>query len=221
MKRLNTDDSGKSHVLPSTRRGIPIGTKKMQYFSEIPDLVPQDMLDEDILNYKIASKTAHVRERYSSMNNYLIYLDKSGSMGGGIEFIDDYVPKIAVAAASALGLARTVRMHGGTVTLKLFDTEVGDPITDMWELLKTLGGIQADGGTNITLVLEDVIQKGRDYKAVLVSDGIDSIDETVAKSCSKMDLTSVLIQTSNDLLEKYTNAVKIERFTGDNILMEL
>ena len=221
MKRLNTDDSGKSHVKPSTRRGIPIGTKKMQYFSEIPDLVPQDMLDEDILNYKIASKTAHVRERYSSMNNYLIYLDKSGSMGGGIEFIDDYVPKIAVAAASALGLARTVRMHGGTVTLKLFDTEVGDPLTDMWELLKTLGGIQADGGTNITLVLEDVIQKGRDYKAVLVSDGIDSIDETVARSCSKLDLTSVLIQTSNDLLEKYTNAVKIERFTGDNILMEL
>lgn len=221
MKRLNTDDSGKSHVMPSTRRGIPIGTKKMQYFSEIPDMVPQDMLDEDLQNYKIASKTAHVRERYSSMNNYLIYLDKSGSMGGGIEFIDDYVPKIAVAAASALGLARTVRMHGGTVTLKLFDTEVGDPITDMWELLKTLGGIQADGGTNITLVLEDVIQKGRDYKAVLVSDGIDSIDETVAKSCSKMDLTSVLIQTSNDLLEKYTNAVKIERFTGDNILMEL
>jgi uncharacterized protein with von Willebrand factor type A (vWA) domain len=155
------------------------------------------------------------------MNNYLIYLDKSGSMGGGIEFIDDYAPKIAVAAASALGLARTVKAHGGTVTLKLFDTEVGDPITDMWELLKTLGGIQADGGTNITLVLEDVIQKGRDYKAVLVSDGIDSIDETVARSCSKMDLTSVLIQTSNDLLEKYTNAVKIERFTGDNILMEL
>ena len=52
-------------------------------------------------------------------------------------------------------------------------------------------------------------------------DGIDSIDETVARSCSKLDLTSVLIQTSNDLLEKYTNAVKIERFTGDNILMEL
>ena len=221
MKRLNTDDSGKSHVKPSTRRGIPIGTKKMQYFSEIPDMVPQDMLDEDLQNYKIASKTAHVRERYSSMNNYLIYLDKSGSMGGGIEFIDDYAPKIAVAAASALGLARTVKAHGGTVTLKLFDTEVGDPITDMWDLLKTLGGIQADGGTNITLVLEDVIQKGRDYKAVLISDGIDSIDETVAKSCSKMDLTSVLIQTSNDLLEKYTNTVKITKFTGDNILMEL
>ena len=221
MKRLNTDDSGKSHVKPSTRRGIPIGTKKMQYFSEIPDMVPQDMLDEDLQNYKIASKTAHVRERYSSMNNYLIYLDKSGSMGGGIEFIDDYAPKIAVAAASALGLARTVKAHGGTVTLKLFDTEVGDPITDMWDLLKTLGGIQADGGTNITLVLEDVIQKGRDYKAVLISDGIDSIDETVAKSCSKMDLTSVLIQTSNDLLEKYTNTIKITKFTGDNILMEL
>jgi hypothetical protein len=54
-----------------------------------------------------------------------------------------------------------------------------------------------------------------------VSDGIDSIDEEVARSCSKMDLTSVLIQTSNDLLEKYTNAVKVQKFTGDNILMEL
>ena len=40
-------------------------------------------------------------------------------MGGGIEFIDDRAPKIAVAAASALGLARTVKAHGGTVTLKV------------------------------------------------------------------------------------------------------
>jgi uncharacterized protein with von Willebrand factor type A (vWA) domain len=221
MKRLNTDDTGKSHVKPSVRRGIPIGARKMLYYSEIPDVIPQDMLDEDLLDYKIASKTAHVRERYSSMNNYLVYLDKSGSMGGGIAFIDDYAPKIAVAAASVIGMAKTIREHGGTLKLRLFDTELGEPITDMWELLKTLAGIQADGGTNITTCLEDVLKNGRDYKSVLVSDGIDSIDENVARQCSKMDLTSVMIQTSNPLLEKYSHAIHIEKFSGDNILMEV
>ncbi|MEM0129930.1 MAG: hypothetical protein QXW75_00540 [Thermoplasmatales archaeon] len=221
MKKMNTDDTGKSHIKPSVRRGIPIGTRKMLYYSEIPDVIPQDMIDPDILDYKIASKTAHVRERYSSMNNYLIYLDKSGSMGGGIEFIDDHVPKISVAAASAIGMAKTVREHGGKMTLRLFDTELGEPITDMWELLKTLSGIRADGGTDITKCLEDVLLKGRDYKSVLISDGIDSIDESVAKECAKVDLTSVLIRTSNELLERYTTAIKVQRFTGDNILMEV
>jgi uncharacterized protein with von Willebrand factor type A (vWA) domain len=221
MKRINTDDTGKSHVKPSVRRGIPIGARKMLYYSEIPDVIPQDMLDEDLLDYKIASKTAHVRERYSSMNNYLVYLDKSGSMGGGIAFIDDYAPKIDVAAASVIGMAKTIRKHGGTLKLRLFDTELGEPITDMWELLKTLASIQADGGTNITACLEDVLRNGRDYKSVLVSDGIDSIDENVARQCSRMDFTSVMIQTSNPLLEKYSHAMHVERFSGDNILMEV
>ena len=107
------------------------------------------------------------------------------------------------------------------MSLKLFDTEVQEPVSDMWDLLRTLARISADGGTNITRVLEDIQKSGRDYKTVIISDGIDSIQEDAAAAVRSMDVTSILIQTSNPILEKYTRAVKVEKFTGSNILMEV
>jgi len=222
MKKLNTDDTGKNAVKPSVRRGRPIGVKSLSSFSELPDVLPQELLlDNDFLAYKIVSRTVHVRQRYSSMNKYLVYLDKSGSMGGSVKFGAEYVPKIAVASASIMGLAKSVKTLGGSVTLKLFDTEVQEAITDMWDLLKTLSKISADGGTQITGVLQDIAVHGNDYKSVIVSDGIDSIKEDAAKAVSRMDVTSVLIQTGNNILEKYTKAVKVNSFGTNNILMEV
>ena len=221
MKKLSTDETGRSSVKPSVRRGLPIGVKTMRTFAEIPDIIPQEMLNEDLLNYRIASRTVHVRERFASMNRYMVYLDKSGSMGGTVQFDAMRVPRIAVAAASAMGLAGTLRRHGGSMSLKLFDTEVQEPVSDMWDLLRTLARISADGGTNITRVLEDIQKSGRDYKTVIISDGIDSIQEDAAAAVRSMDVTSILIQTSNPILEKYTRAVKVEKFTGSNILMEV
>ncbi len=221
LKKLNTDNMGKNSTQPSVKRGIPIGVKNMRTFSEIPDILPQEFLDDDLLNYRIITRSVHVRERYSSMNKYLVYLDKSGSMGGTVSFGREYVPKIAISAASIMSLARTVKLHGGTLILKLFDTEVQEQITDMWELLKTLARVSADGGTNITNVLEDIVLYGNDYKSVIVSDGIDSIEESAAKNVSRMDVTSILIKTSNPLLEKYTKTNIINNFGLDNILMEV
>ncbi len=222
LKKLSVSDPGKSTTKPSIKRGIPIGVKGMRSFSEVIDLTPQEYLnDNNLFAYRVASRKAHVRQRFSSQNQYLVYLDKSGSMGSGMKFLGEFAPKIAVAAANALSLARYLRTHSGKMTLKLFDTEVQEPITDMWDLLKTLASISADGGTNITRVLEDIRENGRDRKCVIISDGIDSIEEDAARAVSGMNVSSVLIRTGNQILEKYTKVTRIDEAGSENFLVEV
>lgn len=222
MKKLSTDDTGKSTIKPSPRRGLPLGIKTMSSYREIPDIIPMEHLyDPDLHSYRVVSRKAQVIERYASMNKYLVYMDKSGSMSGGIGFGNMQVSKLAGACACALGLANSLRMNGGEMTLKLFDVEVQDPVTDMWDILKTLAKVDADSGTNVTKVLEDIRAHGRDYKSVIISDGIDSIEEGAARAVKDMDVNSVLIRETNPVLEKYTKVTEIKKFDGDNILLEL
>ena len=222
MKRMATDDTGKSTTKPSPRRGLPLGIKTMSSYGEIPDIIPMEHLyDPDLHAYRVISRKAQVIERYASMNKYLVYIDKSGSMGGPIQFGNMQVSKIAGACACALGLANSLRTNGGEMTLKLFDVEVQDPVTDMWDILKTLAKVEADSGTNVTKVLEDIKAYGRDYKAVIISDGIDNIEEGAARAVKDMDVNSVLIRETNPVLEKYTEATEIKKFDGDNILLKL
>lgn len=222
LKKLSVADPGKSTTKPSVKRGIPIGVKGMRSFAEVIDLTPQEYLnDNDLFAYRVASRKALVRQRFSSQNQYLVYLDKSGSMDGGMKFMGEYAPKIAVAAANALSLARYLKGHGGKMTLKLFDTEVQEPITDMWGLLKTLASISADGGTNLTQVLEDIRENGKDRKCVIISDGIDDIEESAARAVSGLNVTSILIKTDNEILEKYTQAKRIDEAGSENFLVEV
>ena len=94
-------------------------------------------------------------------------------------------------------------------------------MTDMWDILTPLPAVSADGGTNITSVLEDMVENGKDYRCILVSDGVDSIDEEAAKSVKGMDVSSILIGTGNELLEKYTKVAKINEAGADNIFLEV
>ncbi len=222
LKKLSVENIGKSTTKPAPKRGIPIGVKTMRSFNEITDLIPMEYLnDQDLFSYRVASRKAQVRERFASANKYMVYIDKSGSMGSMMRFMGDWAPKIAVAAGNALALAKFLRSHGGVMVLKLMDTEVSEPITDMWELLKTLASIRADGGTNITKALEDMVENGKDYKCVLASDGIDSIDENAAMNVKGQDVTSILIQTSNPVLEKYTKVVHLNDAGSENIFVEV
>lgn len=222
LRKISVNDPGRSTSKPSPKRGIPIGVKTMRSFSEITDLVPMEYLnDQDLFSYRAAGRKAQVRERFSSMNRFMVYVDKSGSMGGYMKFMGDTAPKIAVACANALALAGYLRSHGGVLVLKLFDTEVQEPMTDMWDIMKTLASISADGGTNISRVLEDVVESGKDYRCIIVSDGIDSIDEDAAKSVKGMDVSSILIGTKNELLEKYTKVSQISEAGSGNIFLEV
>lgn len=219
-RKLRSQPSGKNHNMPSVRRGIPIGEKLMRSLSEAPDVVTSEMAyPDEIQSYHLATRTAFVRERYSGVNEVVVYLDKSGSMGGTMAYEGQSVEKIAYSAACAFALSRELKSVGSKLTLKLFDTMVHGEITKPFDLLKTLTSIRADGGTNITKVLEDALNYD-DKKVVLVSDGIDSIDEATASRASHLDFRCVLIGTSNDVLEKYFKVQHVDKLSK-NFLMEI
>jgi hypothetical protein len=210
---------GKNLTAPSPRRGIPIGTKVMRSFSEIVDLQPSEYLDDDLMSYKIATRTAQVKQRYSGIKNVVVYLDKSGSMGGSMPFEGEYIERVAFAGGCAFALAKQLKAMGGSLKLKLFDTEVHREITDNFEILKAATSIQADGGTNITKVLEDALQYS-DEQVILVSDGIDSVDESAARKAGGIDMRCVLLQERSEVLEKYLKVQHVDKLEG-NFLMEV
>ncbi|MEM1832347.1 MAG: hypothetical protein QXJ97_12570, partial [Desulfurococcaceae archaeon] len=71
---------------PTLVGGRPLGVKKLQRWSELSRVLPMEFLDDDLLSYKIASRSVRVSERYGSISNYVVYLDKSGSMAGDIKY---------------------------------------------------------------------------------------------------------------------------------------
>ena len=193
---------------PTLIGGRPLGVKKLQRWDELQRVLPMDYLDDDLLAYKVASKTVRVSESYGSIQNYVIYLDKSGSMTEDIKYYvsptqTEYVPKISFASASALALAQALKKVGAKMTLKLFDVDVHDPINDYTQLIETLLKIKADSGTNISNVLEDAL-KYRDEKIIIVTDGIDEVSEESVKKAksSNLDITFIFIKTDNSLLKK-------------------
>jgi uncharacterized protein with von Willebrand factor type A (vWA) domain len=209
LRKLRREAPGpRSARSPTLVGGRPLGVKRIQRWSELPRVLPVDYLDDDLLSYRIASRTARVSESYGSVQNYVVYLDKSGSMGSTIQYRAsptqvEYVPKISFAAASALALAHQLRRLGARMTLKLFDTEVHDPVADYARLIDVLARIRADSGTNISNVLDDALGH-RDDKIVVVTDGIDQVSEDSvrnARSCG-LDVTFVFIETDNELIRR-------------------
>lgn len=200
----------KSARSPTLVGGRPLGVKRIQRVSEVPRALPTEYLDADLFSYKVATRSLSVSEQYGSVQNYVVYLDKSGSMSEDIEYHQsafqvERVPKISFAAASALALSWALRRVGARMTLKLFDTEVHEPIRDFLQLVNVLMRVRSDGGTNITKVLEDAVEHHRDDKVVVVTDGIDEVDEGAVKRAKSagLDVHFVFIQTSNKLLQKY------------------
>jgi uncharacterized protein with von Willebrand factor type A (vWA) domain len=193
---------------PTLVGGRPFGVKNLQRFSELPRLLPFEYLDDDLMTYKVASRTVKVTEQYGHIQNYVVYLDKSGSMAGLITYHPtpletDFIPKISFASASALALATKLRKLGAKLTLKLFDVDVHKEVKDYEEIFDILARIQADSGTNLTKVLEDAT-KYRDEKIIIITDGIDVIDEKAVQKAKvhNLDITVIFINTDNALLRK-------------------
>ncbi|MEM3974911.1 MAG: hypothetical protein QW320_11135 [Ignisphaera sp.] len=212
---------------PTLIGGRPLGVKKIQRWSELISVLPFEYLDDDLLSYKVASRTVRVSERYGSIQNYVVYLDKSGSMGDDIKYRSsptqvEHVPKISFAAASALALAHQLRKVGAKMTLKLFDVEVHDPITDFAQLVDTLMKIEADSGTNISNVLEDAVKNHRNDRVIVVTDGIDEVSEEAVKAAksANLDVTFVFIKTDNTLLRKNFRCLRVEE-AKPSILFEV
>jgi uncharacterized protein with von Willebrand factor type A (vWA) domain len=210
---------------PTVLGGRPLGIKRLERLHELTCLLPTEFLDDDLLAYRLASRSALVRERYGGLPNYVVYLDKSGSMAEDILYRSsptqrEYVPKISFAAASALALAYKLKQVGSKMTLKLFDTEVHDPIEDIKALIDTLLRISADGGTNISNVLQDAVKHHRDSKVVVVTDGIDEVSEDAVKAAksASLDAHFVFIKTDNPLLKSNFPCTRIEEAKPDILL---
>ncbi|MEM1696527.1 MAG: hypothetical protein QXQ90_08045 [Desulfurococcaceae archaeon] len=212
---------------PTLIGGRPLGVKKIQRWSELSRALPIEYLDDDLLSYRVASRTLRVTEQYGSVSNYVIYLDKSGSMSESIVYREsptrvEYVPKISFAAASALALAYQLRRVGARMILKLFDTEVHDPIADFAQLIDVLLKIKADSGTNISNVLEDAVKNHRNEKIVVVTDGIDEVSEEAVRKAksANLDITFVFIKTDNGLLRKNFRCIHLSE-AKPSVLLEV
>lgn len=228
LQRLRREaPSLKQAKAPTLVGGRPLGVKRIQRWSELASILPIDYVDDNLLSYRIASRSVRVSERYGSISDHVVYLDKSGSMGESIVYRSsptqyEYVPKISFATASALALAYRLRQVGARMTLKLFDVEVHDPISNFVQLIDTLVKISADSGTNISNVLEDATKNHRDDKIIIISDGIDEVsDESVKKAKSAgLDITCIFIKTENALLRKNFKCLRIEE-AKPSILLEV
>ncbi|MFP3226931.1 MAG: VWA domain-containing protein [Sulfolobaceae archaeon] len=111
--------------------------------------------------------------RGSASPKVSLYIDKSGSMSMPLEG----VPKISL--ATGLGLAMLKKFDDTKIFM--FDTEVTE--VDKNKMVQTLLTIAADGGTNISAVLQK-IKEVDDRKTIhiVISDGIDDVSENVIKS---------------------------------------
>lgn len=227
LNKLRREAPSLKHTrAPTLVGGRPLGVKRLQRWSELPRALPFEFLDDGLLTYKIASRTLRVSEQYGSIPNYVVYLDKSGSMAGNIKYYTspasyEHVPKISFATASAIALAWALKKYGAKMILKLFDVDVHDPITDFSQLISVLARIRADSGTDITRVLEDALQY-RDEKIIVITDGIDQVSEEAVKKAKSagLDITFVFINTDNELLRKNFPHIHI-REARPTILLEI
>jgi uncharacterized protein with von Willebrand factor type A (vWA) domain len=153
------------------------GVTRMLSEKQISDVLPSELalaqlgdIGRVLLAVKIAQKQLMTYQRTASIKP-VVFVDKSGSMAEKIDRLkkEDSIenpPKISVAAGLALALYRKL-----SADVYLFDTEVEkvNPARVVEVLLK----IEADGGTNIDPVLEEIVNLGKqEYLYLIISDGI-------------------------------------------------
>jgi hypothetical protein len=208
--RLSRESSGLGGTVPTPIGGRPLGVKRIQRWSELPRVVPSEWLDDDLLQYRIASRTVRVVENVGAVRDRVFYLDKSNSMGGEIVYRESptqvkHVPKLSFAAALALAMAYNLRRLGAKAVIKLFDEKVHDPIVDLEEMIDVLLRIRWSEGTDINEVLFDALSyKGTDKRIVVITDGIDKVGEAYVKRAKSynLDIIFVFIKTDNQLLRQ-------------------
>ncbi len=142
------------------------GVTRMRQYWQLKEVLPSELAMAQIapalFTAKLAQMNMMVYRRAASIK-LVVFVDKSGSMVG--EFDKD-VAKISVAAGLALALHRKLG-----AAIYLFDTEVDKVSTR--DVIETLMRIQADGGTNIAAVMEEIMNiDSPNHIYLIISDGI-------------------------------------------------
>ena len=165
------------------------GVDRMFSEKQLSDILPSELAlsqlgdaGKALLALKIAQKQLMVYRRAASVRPVL-FVDKSGSMADSFERRGD-VAKISVASGLALALHKKL---GADVYL--FDTEVTK--VNPSSVVETLLRIEADGGTDIDPVLEEIVKIGKkDYIYIIISDGITEASEETWRRFKESGLMS-------------------------------
>lgn len=185
------------------------GVTRMWSEMQLPDVLPSELAlaqlgpaGRALLASRIAQRQLTVWQRSGTIKP-VVFVDKSGSMAGN--FPGDDVAKISVATGFALAVYRRL-----DADVYLFDTEVEKMRPQ--EIVKVLLTIKADGGTDISAVLEEILRIGkRDYVYIIISDGISDADEHVLK---KWVQTGLAKRTRLVLIDYYANYRWLEVLRG-------
>jgi len=163
------------------------GVTRMTSEKQLPDVLPSELavaqlggVGRALLAVKIAQKQLMTYQRAATVKP-VVFVDKSGSMACEFSYRVD-VPKISVAAGFALALHRKLNAD-----VYLFDTEC-EPVSPA-RVVETLLKIEADGGTDIDPVLEEIMRIGKEeHVYVIISDGITEASDAVLKKFEESGL---------------------------------
>jgi len=152
------------------------GVTKMQTYAHLSKILPSELAlaraSRTLFMLKLTQMSLMVYRQAAAVRP-IIFVDKSGSMADLLQ--NSNMPKISMAAGLALTLHK--RFNG---VIYLFDTEVDK--VEPSAVVKTLLTIEADGGTEIGPVLEEITRIGRrDHLFIIISDGITEADEDVLR----------------------------------------
>jgi uncharacterized protein with von Willebrand factor type A (vWA) domain len=169
------------------------GVTRMFSEKQLPDVLPSELaltqlgeVGKALLALKIAQKQLMTYQRSASVKP-VVFVDKSGSMAENFrprekESVDFNVPKISVAAGLALALYRKL-----SADIYLFDTELEH--VNPARVVDVLLRIEADGGTDIDPVLEEIAKLGKqEYLYLIISDGITEASEGVLEKFKESGL---------------------------------
>ena len=184
-----------SREVIASQYGTPVGIKPLESLSQIADTIPSEIAITQLgdagrllFSLKLLQRQVMVKERAATLQP-VVFVDKSGSMAEYFSW-DEKIEKVSVAAGIALALYRTTNAR-----VYLFDTEVEE--VDRKQIVYTLLHIAADGGTNITEVLKEILRIDNGvYNYIIISDGITEayepvLQQVVAKGIPKR--TSVIL----------------------------
>jgi hypothetical protein len=169
-----------SHQMSESLWGGVDGITKMQSYMQLREVLPSELALAEVSDVLFAAKLAQMSlqvYRHTAAVRPVVFIDKSGSMAEELEGGPGQGRMAKISAAAGLALALYRKLRG---LVYLFDTEV-DQVQPR-DVVKTLLTIQADGGTAIDPVLEEVMRLGRrDYIYVIISDGITEAHEALSR----------------------------------------
>ncbi|MGC9052059.1 hypothetical protein, partial [Pyrobaculum sp.] len=177
-----------THMQTAATYGGIAGVTQLRDLGKIADILPSELAlsqmgsaGQLLLALKIAQRQAASWERAAAVKP-VVFLDKSGSMAAPLGWGGD-VEKIALAAGLALALYAKL-----DADIYLFDTKVEGPVPRR-RVAEVLLTIQADGGTNATPVLEEILRIGRpDYIYIVISDGITEAEPEILERFERSGL---------------------------------